>query len=198
MKYAAETAFCLGIVVLSWHGMMAVHELGHVIGGLITGGRVTQVVLHPLQISRTRIDPNPHPGTVVWLGPITGCALPVLMAVLATGIVGRDESDVSLRFRRIAGRFLWFFAGFCLVANGVYLVFGAADGVGDCGEILRTGTPAWVLYAFGSLTIPSGLLCWHRLGRITQLFESPPQAARLLVVWVTVSVVFTLELWLSG
>src|SRR5260221_4916233 len=39
----------------SWLGMQAVHELGHVIGAWLTGGQVSQVVLHPLTISRTHL-----------------------------------------------------------------------------------------------------------------------------------------------
>ena len=54
----------------SWLGMQAVHELGHVLGAILTGGRVTTVVLHPLTISRTDVFPNPHPLIEVWAGAI--------------------------------------------------------------------------------------------------------------------------------
>ena len=50
----------------SWLGMQAVHELGHVFGAWLTGGRVQQVVLHPLTISRTDLAENPSPLVVVW------------------------------------------------------------------------------------------------------------------------------------
>jgi hypothetical protein len=59
---------------------MAVHELGHVIGAVISGGVVERVVLHPLTISRTDVSPNPHPGIVVWLGPVIGCLFPLALA----------------------------------------------------------------------------------------------------------------------
>src|SRR4051794_27203810 len=65
------------ILLASWLGMQAVHELGHVVGAWLTGGRVARVVLHPLTISRTDFDKNPHPLIVVWAGPILGCVLPL-------------------------------------------------------------------------------------------------------------------------
>jgi len=41
------------LIPLCWLLMMAVHEGGHFLCALLTNGRVTAVVLHPLAISRT-------------------------------------------------------------------------------------------------------------------------------------------------
>ena len=62
---------------LCWLAMMDVHELGHVVGAVATGGRVEKVVLDPLTISRTDVLPNPNPLLVVWAGPIVGVLLPL-------------------------------------------------------------------------------------------------------------------------
>jgi hypothetical protein len=59
-----------------------------------------------------------------------------------------------------------FFAGFCLIANGLYIGIGAFDLVGDCGEMLKHGSPIWVLWLFGSIATPLGLLLWHRQGSL--------------------------------
>src|SRR5262249_58069910 len=59
---------------------------------------------------------------------------------------------------------LRFFAGFCLLANGLYVGVGAFDGVGDCGEMLRHGSSLWQLWLFGTLTAPVGLWLWHKQG----------------------------------
>ncbi len=67
---------------LCWLGMMGVHEVGHVLAGIFTGGTVTKVVVHPLAISRTDIAPNPMPLIVVWAGPLIGVLLPLLLLVL--------------------------------------------------------------------------------------------------------------------
>jgi hypothetical protein len=88
--------------------MMALHELGHVVGAYLTGGGVERVVLQPFSISRTDVSPNPHPAIVVWLGPVFGCLIP--LAICA--VVPRSRA----RLRKIAH----FIAGFCLIANGAY------------------------------------------------------------------------------
>jgi hypothetical protein len=136
----------------SWLGMQLVHEFGHVVGLWLTGGRVAKVVFHPLTISRTDTAENPHPLVVVWAGPLLGVALPVLGWLAAV-------------IRRVPGAYLLrLFAGFCLIANGAYIGAGSLDGIGDCGVMLRHGSPAWLLWLFGAATVPAGLGLWHRLG----------------------------------
>ena len=143
----------IGSVVLgSWLGMQAVHEFGHVLGAWLTGGRVARVVLHPLTISRTDLAHNPSPLVVVWAGPIVGVAGPLL--VWAIAVMSRLPGAFALRF----------FAGFCLLANGLYLAVGSFDRVGDCGEMLRHGSEPWQLWLFGAITAPVGLALWHRQG----------------------------------
>ncbi len=151
--------FAVCLVALCWYGMMAVHELGHVIGAWATGGTVTRVLLHPLSISRTDVSPNPSPGIVVWLGPVVGSLLPLLPLTL-----WRRHETVRNVCR--------FFAGFCLIANGAYISIGSWDGVGDCGQMLRCGTPVWMLVTFGAITVPGGLMIWHRLGSVRQYFAA--------------------------
>ncbi len=129
--------------------MMAVHELGHVIGATATGGKVLRVVWHPLAFSQTVVDPNPRPLVEVWAGPICGIVLPLIAAGVAWW----------LRLR--IGYLFTFFAGFCLLANGAYLGLGVFDRVGDAGDLLWHGTPSWVLMVFGGLTAPAGLWLWH-------------------------------------
>ena len=62
-----QILFAASLVALCWFAMMAVHELGHVVGALVTGGSIERMVLYPLAISRTDVSPNPHPAIVVWL-----------------------------------------------------------------------------------------------------------------------------------
>jgi hypothetical protein len=136
----------------SWLGMQAVHEAGHVLGAWLTGGRVARVVLYPLTISRTDLSENPNPLAVVWAGPVVGVAVPLLFWAVAIAT-------------RLPGAFvLRFFAGFCLLANGLYIGAGSFDQVGDCGEMLRHGSATWQLWLFGALTAPFGLWLWHRQG----------------------------------
>jgi Peptidase M50B-like len=139
-------------ILASWLGMQAVHEFGHVLGARATGGEVERVILHPLTISRTDLGHNPRPLFVVWAGPVIGVLLPVLCYLLA------------LRLAKRGAFVLRFFAGFCLIANGAYIGAGSFDGIGDAGQMLRSGSSPWHLWLFGIVTVPLGLWFWHRQG----------------------------------
>lgn len=144
-----RSLFAAAVVVLSWLAMQAVHEAGHVLAAWSTGGTVTAIVLHPARISRTDVSPNPHPLAVVWGGPVFGVVAPAA----AWGI--------AARLRRPSA-YLWrFFAGFCLITNGAYIGSGAFDPVGDAADLVRLGTPAWLLAVFGLAAVPAGLAAWH-------------------------------------
>ncbi len=133
--------------------MQAVHESGHVAGALLTGGQVARVLLNPLTISRTDLAKNPHPLAVVWAGPVVGVLAPLVVWLAAA------------RLQAGGCYVLRFFAGFCLIANGAYLAVGSFDGIGDCGVMLRNGSPAWQLWLFGAVTVPCGLALWHGQGK---------------------------------
>jgi hypothetical protein len=154
MQRFCHLLFIVSFVALSWFAMLAVHELGHIMGAVTTGGTVTRVVLFPLAISRTDVSPNPHPAFVAWLGPIVGSLLPLVVVALV------PRRLVALRNMSRC------FAGFCLIANGAYIAIGSFGHIGDCGEMLRTGTPIWLLWVFGGATILGGLFLWHRLGSL--------------------------------
>ncbi len=141
-----------GTLLGSWLGMQLVHEFGHVLGAWLTDGQVAKVVYHPLTLSRTDLVHNPNPLVVVWAGPLVGVVLPLLVWLGVRALQG-------------PGVYLWrFFAGFCLIANGAYIGAGSFDEIGDCGDMLRHGSPLWWLWLFGVLAMASGLALWHRLG----------------------------------
>ncbi|MHC5113999.1 MAG: hypothetical protein ACYTGP_06175 [Planctomycetota bacterium] len=152
LKTLNRTILLASILPASWLGMMLVHEIGHVLGAWVTGGTVERVVFHPLAISRTDVHPNPSPLVVSWAGAVGGCLIPLL----ALGV---------MRLVRAPGRFLLrFFAGFCLVANGLYLGVGLIGDVGDVGDLRRAGAPAWQLLGFAAVTVALGVTLWHRQG----------------------------------
>lgn len=70
MKRLDQIVLIGTFIAFSWLAMQAAHELGHVLGAVITGGKVVKVVLHPCTISQTDVFPNPHPLVEVWAGPI--------------------------------------------------------------------------------------------------------------------------------
>ncbi len=137
---------------LSWLGMMALHELGHVTHLLLTGGTVQYVVLHPLAISYTHPGKNPHPLVVAWGGAIWGCALPLAVLAIARA--------VARPFAYLAA----LFAGFCLIANGAYLGADAFLRGGDGRELVGAGSPPWLLAMVGLAAVAGGLWLWNGLG----------------------------------
>ncbi len=141
-----------GLIYLSWLGMMAVHEFGHALHAWLSGGEVSNVVVPLVGFSRTDLARNPHPQVVAWGGPIWGCLIPLSLLVVVRAL--------KARFRRI----VQFFAGFCLIANGVYIGAGVSIVAGDAGDLIRHGTPRWCLVAFGVVTCALGLWLWHGLG----------------------------------
>jgi hypothetical protein len=147
----------------SWLGLQVVHESGHVLGAWVTLGRVERVILHPLAISRTDVTNSNRPLVVVWMGPIVGALLPLLLwsAIASAAAVLRSDGD---GFAWSLSYVLRFFAGACLVANGLYLGIGSFYRVGDCGDLLQHGARIWQLWLFGAATVPLGLFLWHNLG----------------------------------
>jgi hypothetical protein len=152
MRGALHVLVWVTAAYVAWLAMMAVHEAGHVLHAWATGGRVVRVELPLLGFSRTDVSPNPRPGAVAWGGAVWGCLLPLA----AWAASPRKAQRVRLAMQ--------LFAGFCLIANGIYLGVGWIDGVGDAGDLMRHGTPAWVLVAFGMTATGGGLYLWHRLG----------------------------------
>ena len=182
MQRIHQLVFIASLLALSWFAMMAVHEFGHVVGALTTGGTIERVVLHPLTISRTDVSPNPNPSIVVWLGPIFGCVVPAAVWWF-----------IPRRFS-VARHIAMFFAGFCLLANGAYIAIGSFGRIGDCGVMLQHGSPFWALLIFGMLTIPLGIYLWHRLGSVKQFLADPSMVDPIVAYTLLVSLVVMLTL----
>jgi hypothetical protein len=136
----------------SWLLMMAVHESGHVLNAWLSGGHVARVHFGFFEFSETELSQNPHPQFVAWGGPVWGCLIPIAVFALARGR------------RANARRYLCFFAGLCLIANGAYIGLGWLNAAGDAGTLLREGVPRWLMVLVGLPTLAAGLYLWHRLG----------------------------------
>ena len=151
-----RAALAAGVLYGSWLGMLAVHELGHVLHAWLSGGRVERIIFPPLGFSQTIVWPNPHEQFVVWGGPLWGALLP------AAG------SGIARLFRRRLPDLLKFFAGFCLIANGAYFGFGWMNASGDAADLRALGTPVPLMIAIGAVMLVLGLAFWHRTGWLTR------------------------------
>lgn len=138
------------VCYITWLGFLAIHELGHVIGAWVTGGRVIDVSIPLFGFSQTIGHPNPRELVVVWAGPVVGTIAPFLLLLIWRAA------------RRRVPDLLLFFAGFCAIANGAYIGVGWIWRAGHAGDMLRLGTPVWVMALFGVTAIVLGLTLWHR------------------------------------
>jgi hypothetical protein len=168
------------LVLLSWLLAQSLHEAGHVLHAWISGGRVTWVELQPAAFSRTDVAPNPRPLFVVWGGPLWGCVLPLIIWAAVRWV----RPSVSYLFA--------FFAGFCLIMNGAYIGVGAWDGVGDAGDMLRLGTPIWVMSVYGVVCTAVGLLLGHSAGGLPGIGKSggpvrAPHAIRVFLALLAIA-----------
>lgn len=172
----------------SWLAMQAVHELGHVLNAKLSGGYVERVVLHPLAISRTDVSPNPRPQFVAWGGAIWGTLIPLAL-VIVVRLAARPYTYLAA-----------FFAGFCCLANGLYLAAGSFGGVGDAGDLLRHGAARWQLWLFGVPLSALGLWLWNGLGPAFGLGPAKGTVDSRVVVAIGVALATTvlLELLLSS
>ena len=137
---------------------MAVHELGHVLSAWLGGADVVSVELRPWALSHTIIANSDAPMRDVWLGPIVGVVLPVVLYGLAWR-------------RPRLGPALGFFAGFCCVANGVYLGVGWIGPYGDTKTLIDLGSGVAPMFGFGLVSCGMGFFLWHRLGNCAEECE---------------------------
>lgn len=137
----------------AWLAMAALHEVGHVLHALLSGGRVERVHFPLADFSRTDLAVNPHPLFVAWGGPAWGCLIPLALLAVAHAAGRRGVSPARL------------FAGFCLIANGAYIGLGPLMTASDGHDLLRHGAPAATLILFGILAATGGLYLWHLASR---------------------------------
>ena len=138
-----------------------IHELGHVLAAWWSGATVERVVLLP--ISRTDTSNVESPLFVYGAGAVFGAVLPLLFWW------------TTCRLRWKAAYLFRFFAGFCLVANGVYIgcdfsTIGPTDG----GLLIEHGASRLILVLFGIVCVSGGMFLWHGQSRF--FFPKTPVA----------------------
>lgn len=137
--------FC-GLLTVSWFVMTLTHELGHIIGGWCSGGKLQQVDLLPWHLPYSIFDPDPLPLVTLWCGPILGVLVPLAVALL----VRRD--------------WMWFVAHFCVLANGIYIAAAwfSADRYLDTPQLLAHGAHPLTIALYCTLTIGFGYCAFRR------------------------------------
>ena len=148
-----------------WLAMQLLHEIGHLLAAWWCGAEVVQFHFGLLTISHTMLnDSGQTAGTllmVTWAGPIVGMLLPLLL--WGTAAMVRCQETFLIRF----------LAGFCLVANGCYLLFGPSDGFADTGVLLVHGATRWQLILVGLIGMISGFFIWNNQGNDFGIGKNP-------------------------
>lgn len=124
----------------AWVVMTTTHELGHVVGGWLGGGKLVTLEIAPWRLPHSLHRPDPHPRFTLWCGPILGVVVP-----LAVALATRHALAV-------------FVADFAMLANGVYLALAwwAGDRFLDTPRMLSAGVhPLWIAL-FSIVTIGVG------------------------------------------
>ena len=152
MARAGRILLILLLLYASWLGMMLLHELGHLAHAFASGAVIERVDIPLWGFSQTHLRTNPRPLIVAWGGTIWGSLLPLAVWLLM--------QRLALRGHRLAQ----FFAGFCLIANGLYLGLGWTLDAGDAADLRRLGAPEWVMACIGLIAFAGGLILWHRMG----------------------------------
>ena len=120
-----------------------------------------------------------------------GCVLPLAILAVARCFAARQRVYL-----------LAWFAGFCLIANGDYLLGGAilSGGADDGGVILQQGGLRWQLITFGVVAVAVGLYLWSGLGRYFGLGPSRGRVDRKVAIGAAVAllVVVCVELLLGN
>jgi hypothetical protein len=147
------------VVYPAWLLLGCIHELGHVLHAWLSGATVVYVDIPLIGFSRTEVSHNNHPQFIAWGGAIWGSLVPLLAWLIL------PQRWITVR------RAMQAFAGFCLIANGVYLGVGWTGKAGDAADLLKHGAPLWTLIAIGAGMTIAGLWLWHDLGSAVRAAE---------------------------
>lgn len=133
------------LLAASWVTMTFTHESGHLIGGFVSGAKLTSFDLAPWRLPYSLHSPDPFPLVTLWAGPIIGVLIPLVLAA------------------SIRQQWAWFIADFCLIANGGYLALAwlAGDRYLDTPRLLAAGSHPASIVLFCAVTIGLGYV-WFR------------------------------------
>lgn len=167
-RVLAIAAMAIGMLVAT----MFVHELGHVLGAIATGGLVVSVEIRPGRIGHTLVNPNPAPSVVLWSGFLFGWFAP--MATRPAWGVQRGLIGPALR---AAAWFSW-------LAFGSYLALAGRERLTDTGQLFANGWPLTLLMVVGAAVAVVGYVfsrdAW---ATINERLERHPATWRQALGW---------------
>ncbi len=130
----------LGIFVFSYNLGNLIHESGHALNAVLSGGSVNRITLSPLSWCYASTSGG-NRMFVVCGGFLWQTALPTVILVLLWCFKSRLS--------------LWalFLALVSFAPSGIYMIIGAVAGIGDGGRLIKYGIPPFVLLTVGSILL---------------------------------------------
>ncbi len=152
---------------------MFLHEMGHVLAGWASGGDFRYIDVYPFHFSTTILQPNPHPGLVIWSGLLMGWLLPLLTIPVW-----------KLQWAAI-GPTLKCWSAYCWLAFGAYLALAAGESLSDTGQLRTEGWPLALLISVGTtLAIIGYLIGRPSVAYIYNRFtQAPPNWMSICAAW---------------
>lgn len=134
------------LLLVSWVVMVFTHEVGHIAGGLCSGGVLESADLLPWHLPYSVFSPDPYPRVTLWSGLLVGVVIPLGLAIA----IRRD--------------WMWFVASFCVLANGMYIATAwvSGDSALDTARLLAHGASPLTLGIYCMLTIGWGYVRFRR------------------------------------
>ncbi|MDF1843199.1 MAG: M50 family metallopeptidase [Rubripirellula sp.] len=157
--------------IWAWTVMTMAHELGHVLAGIVGGGKLIYLELRPWHLPDSQFVGDPFPWVTLWAGPVLGSLVPLGIAVL----IKRPAT--------------WFIAWFCLLANGLYLLLGLLSGGPelDTNKLIRAGSSTAALAIIALIATTFGYWKLRGVCRVMSRPEPAPEfgaALRKTPCWI--------------
>ncbi|MCK5563856.1 MAG: M50 family metallopeptidase [Planctomycetes bacterium] len=156
IKLLKSMLLCLGSIVFGRCFPLFIHEHGHAIGALMTGGKVLRIYFHPFSWSQAFCIGSSSEIFVTF----AGSALTAIVGVLVVLSVWR--------WRKYYVTVLYTGAVFMILKDGFYYLNSVANNRGDAVALIGDGVPEALVISFGLLLFVGGAFfaieCFNMLG----------------------------------
>lgn len=181
MKTFQRFLIVLGVFVFAYNASTIIHELGHALTLVATGGEVDFIEVSPFSWSYAHYTSDPEPMATSW----GGFLWETVFGLFAFFVLWIAKSRLSL--------FGVVLAIASLAGTGIYMLVGAVLRIGDSAALIRMGVPPSALIVIGSfllllvlpLILPLGVLLGVGKGKnklTTTILVFSPIVAYLLAM----------------
>jgi hypothetical protein len=143
-----QAIFVFGSLCFSIVASTILHESGHALATLLTGGKISSLVINPLGWSYVVYESSilPQPLFTAWGG--------ILFSTIASIIL----LWIALQFQNPYWVFIGFVGIFILLSNGMNFMMGLIYSTGDPALLYEYGVPIWIILLVGCLSAFGGVL----------------------------------------